>query len=62
MTYHVEPNRVIVGSEPFDGAHGNWVSLPSGTFLHATARGQHVEVQTGPIPVPTLAAARASSA
>jgi predicted glutamine amidotransferase len=58
MTYHAEPHRVVVGSEPFDGAHGYWAPLASGTFLHAAVRGDHVEVRTGPIPVPTLAAAK----
>lgn len=62
MTYHAEPHRVVVGSEPFDVAQNHWTSLPSGTFLHATARGLHVEVQTGPIPTPTLYPAKAAPA
>jgi predicted glutamine amidotransferase len=59
MTYYAEPHRVVVGSEPFDTTPGRWTPLRSGTFLHATARGTHVTVETGAIPIPTLAAAKA---
>ena len=54
MTYRVEPHRVVVGSEPFDATPGVWKSLPSGTFLHAVVQGEHVQVETGPIPTPQL--------
>ncbi len=62
MTYHAEPHRVVVGSEPFDGSKNYWTPLPSGTFLHAIAQGEHVEVRTGPIPTPTLYPAKAPMA
>ncbi len=55
MTYRKEPHRVVVGSEPFDHLKGNWENLPSGTFLHATRTAEHVQIETGPIPIPNLA-------
>ncbi|HTS33401.1 MAG TPA: class II glutamine amidotransferase [Thermoplasmata archaeon] len=59
MTYHAEPHRLVVGSEPFDAAPNYWKTLSSGTFLHATVQGMHVDVQTGAIPTPTLYTAKA---
>jgi hypothetical protein len=53
MAYHTEPHRLVVGSEPFDRVPGSWQPLGSGHFLHATRVGDHVEVRTGSIPVPT---------
>ncbi|MGA8664857.1 MAG: class II glutamine amidotransferase [Thermoplasmata archaeon] len=55
MTYRKDPHRVVVGSEPFDHLHGGWENLSSGTFLHATRTAEHVQVETGPIPIPNLA-------
>jgi predicted glutamine amidotransferase len=57
MTYRREPNRLVVGSEPFDGERSGWESLPSGTYLHGSRVGGHVQVETGPIPIPRLAPA-----
>jgi predicted glutamine amidotransferase len=55
MTYHDEPHRVIVGSEPFDGTPGGyWKALPSGTYLHARRIAEHVELRTAPLPNFTL--------
>jgi predicted glutamine amidotransferase len=55
MTYHEEPHRVIVGSEPFDRTPGGaWKSLPSGHYLHARRVGGKVEVATGALPSFTL--------
>jgi predicted glutamine amidotransferase len=55
MTYHEEPHRLVVGSEPFDGAPGAyWKPLPSGTYLHARRLDGRVEVQTAPLPSFTL--------
>jgi predicted glutamine amidotransferase len=55
MAYHADPHRVVVGSEPFDRVPGSWQPLGSGRFLHAARVGEHVEVRTGPIPVPAAA-------
>jgi predicted glutamine amidotransferase len=55
MAYRKEAHRVVVGSEPFDHRADGWESLPSGTYLHAVRSSEHVQVQTGPIPIPRLA-------
>jgi predicted glutamine amidotransferase len=62
MTYRREPHRLIVGSEPFDNLRQGWQNLPSGTYLHALRAAQHVEVETGPIPIPQLAPPAPASA
>jgi predicted glutamine amidotransferase len=55
MTFHDEPHRLVVGSEPFDGTPGGyWKPLPSGTALHARRVGAHVEVTTTALPKFTL--------
>jgi len=55
MTYHDDPHRVIVGSEPFDGTPGAfWKPLPSGTYLHARKVAERVVVETAPLPDFTL--------
>jgi predicted glutamine amidotransferase len=63
MTYHEEPHRLVVGSEPFDPTPGDfWKRLPSGTCLHAQRTGDRVEVQTTPLPefaLPTAPLVRA---
>lgn len=59
MTYLAEPQRVVVGSEPFDG-RSNWNALHNGQYLHASASGGRVETTIGALPlaprVPSLAA------
>jgi len=52
MTYQATPHRVVVGSEPFDGARGVWQSLTSGTYLVARRTQEHVELKTAKIPLP----------
>jgi predicted glutamine amidotransferase len=52
MTYQASPHRVIVGSEPFDGAKGVWQSLSSGTYLVARRVEGRVEVKTAKLPFP----------
>jgi hypothetical protein len=55
MTYHDEPHRLVVGSEPFDRTPGGfWKPLPNGTYLHAKRVGGKVEVRTAPLPDFTL--------
>jgi predicted glutamine amidotransferase len=55
MTYHDEPHRLIVGSEPFDAVPGGyWKTLASGNYLHARRLGEHVEVRTAALPNFTL--------
>jgi predicted glutamine amidotransferase len=55
MTYHDEPHRLIVGSEPFDGTPGGyWKPLPSGTYLHARKVAERVVVEIAPLPEFTL--------
>jgi predicted glutamine amidotransferase len=53
MTYRATPQRVIVGSEPFDGEPGVWKSMPSGTYLAARRGDHHVDVTVGKIPLPS---------
>jgi predicted glutamine amidotransferase len=53
MTYQASPQRVIVGSEPFDGEPGAWKSLSSGSYLVARRNERHVELKVGKIPLPT---------
>jgi predicted glutamine amidotransferase len=51
MTYHEEPHRLVVGSEPFDRTPGGfWKNLPSGNYLHARRVDDRVEVRTAPLP------------
>ncbi len=52
MAYRAAPHTVVVGSEPFDREQGTWKSLTSGTYLHATAHDNRVELLTGRIPIP----------
>ncbi|MCI4366079.1 MAG: class II glutamine amidotransferase [Thermoplasmata archaeon] len=55
MTYHEEPHRIVVGSEPFDGTPGGyWKSLPTGKYLHAQRVDDRVEVRVAPLPDFTL--------
>jgi predicted glutamine amidotransferase len=52
MTYQATPHRIVVGSEPFDGARGVWQSLASGTYLVARRTPGHIEVKTAKLPLP----------
>jgi predicted glutamine amidotransferase len=53
MTYQAVPHRVVVGSEPFDGEKGRWVSLASGQYLSARRVDHRVEYTVGKIPIPS---------
>jgi predicted glutamine amidotransferase len=52
LAYEANAHRVVVGSEPFDGAKGSWQSLKSGEFLRATRENGRVHVTTGRTPIP----------
>jgi predicted glutamine amidotransferase len=52
MTYQATPHRVLVGSEPFDGARGVWQSLASGTYLVARRTEGRLDVKTSRLPFP----------
>jgi predicted glutamine amidotransferase len=52
LAYQGNAHRVVVGSEPFDGAKGEWKSLVSGEFLYARRENGRVRVTTGRTPIP----------
>jgi predicted glutamine amidotransferase len=52
LAYQASAHRVVVGSEPFDGAKGEWKSLTSGEYLHAKRENGRVSVTTGRTPIP----------
>ncbi len=52
MAYRATPHQLLVGSEPFDGNRPTWRSIPSGTYLRGMRRGEHIDLQQGPVPVP----------
>jgi predicted glutamine amidotransferase len=52
MAFQATPHRVLVGSEPFDGARGVWQSLASGTYLVARRTQGHIEFKTSKLPLP----------
>ena len=52
MAYQAHPHRLVVGSEPFDGARGTWTRLPAGSYLVARRAANRVEVTLGRIPIP----------
>ncbi len=52
MAWRATPHRVLVGSEPFDTEPATWRSLGPGRYLHASRRGEKVEVAEGLIPLP----------
>ena len=52
LAYEATSHRVVVGSEPFDGAKGEWKSLKSGEYLHAKRENGRITVTTGTTPIP----------
>ncbi len=53
LAYRADSKRVLVGSEPVDGA-GDWRSLENGEFLHAQSEHGLVAMRTGALELPEL--------
>ena len=51
MSYQRAPDRLVVGSEPFDSRRADWSSLPNGEYLNARIIRGQIAFQTGEIPL-----------
>jgi predicted glutamine amidotransferase len=65
MTYLAEPERLVVGSEPFDTSRPDWRPLHNGEYLHASRANGRVDLtvdRIAPRSPPTSSRRTASSA
>ncbi len=52
MTYQQTPDRLVIGSEPFDAKTGAWSPLERGHYLRAVWAGDRIELTRGSVHLP----------